>query len=199
MLEYVIGLLSAYGYYAIFALLMVGVFGLPIPDEILMSYVGLLVFQGKLGFFHAVAAAWLGTTCGVTLNYFVGRTLGHAILVRLLRSPEKAQRLHLWFQRRGKWALPVSYFIPAFRHYASIAAGITRLDYPIFALFAYSGGFLWTCTYISLGYFLGKRWFDMSRSMHVVLVIISVALAASIALYFLIRWLRSRSRPPAQP
>ena len=34
---------------------------------------------------------------------------------------------------------------------------------PVFALFAYTGVFLWSITFISLGYFLGDHWTLVSR------------------------------------
>ena len=197
MVDYVISLVAAYGYLAVFFFLMVGILGLPIPDEVLMSYVGVIVAQGKLALLPAVAAAWLGSCCGVTVSYVLGRTLGHALLVRLHGSPEKAERVRLWFDRRGRWALVVGYFMPGFRHITSIVAGSTQLGYHHFALFAYPGALLWACTYIFLGYFLGMRWFQMSQRMHLALFLVSAAVVAAVALFFLIR--RRRSSPPEFP
>ena len=35
---------------------------------------------------------------------------------------------------------------------------MSDLEYPTFALFAYSGGALWATAFISLGYLLGEQW-----------------------------------------
>ena len=35
---------------------------------------------------------------------------------------------------------------------------MSDLEYPTFALFAYSGAALWASTFIALGYLLGERW-----------------------------------------
>ena len=37
-----------YGYLAIFIVLFLGIVGLPIPDEVLLTYVGYNVFLGRL-------------------------------------------------------------------------------------------------------------------------------------------------------
>ena len=58
----------------------------------------------------------------------------------------------------GHWALTFGYFVPGVRHLTAYAAGMSDLEYPEFALFAYSGGVLWVSTFLGLGYFLGDRW-----------------------------------------
>ena len=58
----------------------------------------------------------------------------------------------------GHWALTFGYFIPGVRHFTAYAAGMSELEAPQFALFAYSGAVLWVGTFLSLGYFLGERW-----------------------------------------
>ena len=44
------------------------------------------------------------------------------------------------------------------RHFTAYAAGISELEPPHFALYAYSGALIWVSTFIGLGYFLGERW-----------------------------------------
>jgi len=40
----------------------------------------------------------------------------------------------------------------------AFAAGMSDLEAPQFALFAYTGAVLWVSAFLSLGYFLGDRW-----------------------------------------
>lgn len=40
--------ITHYGYVAIFVLLMLGIVGLPVPDEALLTFVGYLSFKGDL-------------------------------------------------------------------------------------------------------------------------------------------------------
>ena len=195
MVHYLISLITTHGYLAVFFFLMLGILGLPIPDEVLMSYVGLLVFQGKLGLLPAVAAAWIGSCCGVSLSYLLGRTFGHTLLLKFHGSPEKVRRVRLWFDRRGKWTLVFGYFMPGVRHVIAIVAGSTELPFHHFALFAWAGGLVWTLTYILLGFYLGQEWVSMSQRMHYLLLLISALLLASVGLYFLIKWLKARRRP----
>ena len=58
-----------YGCLAIFCLLMLGIVGLPVPDEVLLTFVGYLIFEHILNPVPAALAAFLGSICGITLSY----------------------------------------------------------------------------------------------------------------------------------
>ncbi len=186
---------ATYGYGAIFVLLMLGVVGLPVPDELLLTFVGTLVYHGHLQFAPAVAVAAAGSACGITLSYLLGVTAGHGMIEWLARithrSDEQLQRLHRWFERRGKWTLLIGYFLPGIRHFTAILAGTGRLPYHAFAFYAYCGAVLWTVTFITFGYFAGKEWAHMTHQMHHILAIASgVALVVGGGV-----WLAKRRRP----
>ena len=68
--------ITQYGYAGIFLLLMLGIVGLPVPDETLLTFVGYLSFQGKLALLPSVTAAFLGSSTGISVSYGVGRVAG---------------------------------------------------------------------------------------------------------------------------
>ncbi len=72
--------IETYGYLGVFLSLMLGMFGLPVPDETILAFVGYLVFKGDFQALPALLAAFLGSICGITLSYLVGRTLGLPLL-----------------------------------------------------------------------------------------------------------------------
>jgi membrane protein DedA with SNARE-associated domain len=210
MVEYVIALVLAYRYLAIFFLLMTGIIALPIPDEILMSFIGFLVLKGQLDLVPAVAAAWLGSCAGVTVSYILGRTLGHALVVWLHGSPEKAEKVREWFNRRGKWSLVIGYYIPGVRHFTAIIAGTTQLSLHVFCLFAYAGAFVWTLSYILLGYYLGERtvgvrhffnerWVKMSELTHYILLLITALAILGLLVWFGLKAHKARFGTKQQP
>ena len=67
--------ITHYGYFAIFFLLLLGIVGLPVPDEWLLTFTGYLVFKNQLILPYAFAAAAFGSMCGVTLSYGLGDIL----------------------------------------------------------------------------------------------------------------------------
>jgi membrane protein DedA with SNARE-associated domain len=107
---------------------------------------------------------------------------------------EHIQKAHAWFDRVGHWGLTFGYFIPGVRHVTAFAAGISDVTPQQFALFAYSGAFLWVTAFLALGYFLGERWQIVERELHRYLVILTICAAAVVAGYVMWRMLRRRAR-----
>ena len=61
MEQHVLALLTQYGYLAIFSLLVLGIIGLPVPDETLLTFTGYLVYQGHLSLPLALLSAFAGS------------------------------------------------------------------------------------------------------------------------------------------
>jgi membrane protein DedA with SNARE-associated domain len=154
--------ISQYGYAGIFILLMLGIAGLPVPDETLLTFAGYLIFKGRLHPTPTIAAAILGSISGITLSYIMGRMAGKFVIERfgsyLHLTGERIERVHQWFDRLGKWALMIGYFIPGVRHLTAFVAGSAKLEPATFALYAYAGGLIWASTFIASGYLLGDKW-----------------------------------------
>jgi membrane protein DedA with SNARE-associated domain len=68
----------------------------------------------------------------------------------------------------------------------AIFAGTSLMSYRTFALFAYTGGFLWTITLVSLGYFLGENWRHVYMYSH--RFIIPLVLLSTIVILIGIYW-----------
>ena len=199
MAEAILHWIEADGLAAIFLLLMVGVFGLPVPDETLLTFTGVLVGRGRLGFPSSWIVAACGSMCGITLSYVLGRTGGRALLVRygswLHITHERLVRVERWMEHKGRWALTFGYFIPGVRHVTAIVAGSSELPPSIFASAAYPGAALWSLTFISWGWYVGERWEEVLSVVERHLVAGSVLLAAGIGAYLAFRlWRNRRSR-----
>jgi len=183
-----------HGYVGIFSLLAFGIVGLPVPDEWLLTYTGFLGFKGTLRIFPAFFAAFLGSACGITVSYTLGRIFDTFVIVKYGRlfhiTPERVARVHRWFERHGHWPLLLGYFVPGVRHLTGYVAGASELAFPKFMLFAYSGAFCWAAAFIGLGYFLGENWNRVLEEVHrTKLLTISTAIVA-VAGYFLFRYLK---------
>lgn len=154
--------LVEYGSIALFFLLALGIVALPIPDETLMVISGVLIHQGILNPIPTLIAAYTGSMCGITISYFLGRTAGHYLIKNYGKwigiNDENMKKAHDWYEYLGKWTLTFGYFIPGVRHVTGIFAGISDLEYPKFALFAYSGAFVWASVFLSIGYYFGPYW-----------------------------------------
>jgi membrane protein DedA with SNARE-associated domain len=150
--------LVRYGAPMLFIAQVFGIFGVPVPDELLLTMAGAFVAKGVLHGSSTVAAAVTGCLTGITLSYLLGRVVGIKVLratfARHLDSLERAQAL---FRRFGGWLLAFGYFIPGVRHVTAIAAGSGCMSYPAFAGYAYPGGILWCIVFLALGFYAGDR------------------------------------------
>jgi membrane protein DedA with SNARE-associated domain len=135
--------ITKYSYFEIFIALGLGIVGLPIPDETFMAYAGFLVFQGKLIFLYTILVAFMGTSCGITIGYVLGKRLGNPFIKKyaskMHMNPDDIREAEIFYNRYGKFALFIGYFIPGIRHFTAIFAGTSL-------------------TLVSLGYFLGEKW-----------------------------------------
>ncbi len=189
--------IALHGYGVIFVVFALGIFGLPLPNDWLLAYLGFLAFQKKLLLLPAVSAAVGGALCGMTINYVLGRTFGLYIVHKFGRllhvSAEQLDRFHAWFERSGRWGLLFGYFLPGVRHLTAFAAGTSRMSFTEFAAYGYSGGALWVCTFISLGYFLEDRWSHETKRIHHILEIGSLIALIILGLYLFRQWVRRRN------
>lgn len=183
--------IAQYGYIAIFSLLMFGIIGLPVPDEILLTFAGSLVFKQELALVPTIAAAFLGSACGISLSYIFGRSLGMYLVNALGHyvhiNQEKMNHVRAWYDHRGKYALLFGYFLPGIRHLVAFVAGSSRLRLKVFASFAYTGAFLWSLSFVSLGYFLGEQWARTSPTIHRLSIIASGTVLALTMIYVTVR------------
>jgi membrane protein DedA with SNARE-associated domain len=185
MQQHVIDFISHYAYGGIFTLLMFGIVGLPVPDEFLLTFVGYLVFRRDLAFAPALASAFAGSACGITLSYVLGRTAGAWVVHRFGRwlrvDDADLRRAHDWFGRLGGWSLTFGYYVAGVRHLTALAAGMAEFEPPKFAAFAYTGALLWSTTFIGLGIYLGESWHEGGHLFgHLSMVALAVILVAAL-------------------
>src|SRR5215467_9958184 len=185
--------LVRYGSPLLFFAQVFGIFGLPIPDELLLTVAGVLVRRGQLAATPTILSAIAGCCVGITFSYVLGRTIGLAALRHVCRAHESAlARAQRWFQRFGCWLLAFGYYIPGVRHVTAIAAGSVPLQYSRFGLFAYLGAVLWCATFIGVGYFAGNRWLELLEAVRQHTVV--VAVGATVALLVYGSFAKSRSK-----
>lgn len=157
--------LEHYGSLVLFILLALGIIALPVPEETLMIVGGILMRQGVLNITATPLAAFGGSITGITISYLLGRTAGHYLVHHygnyIGLTEKRLERIHIWFEKLGKWTLFIGYFIPGVRHFTGFFAGMTELHYKQFALFAYSGAIFWVSTFLGIGYFFGGYCFEV--------------------------------------
>jgi pimeloyl-ACP methyl ester carboxylesterase/membrane protein DedA with SNARE-associated domain len=125
---------------------------------------GLLVAQGRIGFFAATLACFIGIVVGDVLLYWAGHSLGRPWLGRAplkwVLTPGQVQRSTEWFQRRGPMVVFISRFIPGTRVASYFTAGLLRTGFWRFLLYFTLAVAIWTPFLVGIASFLGTRIFD---------------------------------------
>jgi membrane protein DedA with SNARE-associated domain len=174
-------IIHQYGYAGIYGSLLLGIVGIPIPDEFLMIFCGFLVSKGELSYFPTLITAFLGSLSGMSVSYFVAYKLEHYLKRKKKAFVEKIAGLSSWFQKYGKFAIIIGYYIPGIRYITAYFAGMSEITYRHFISYAAIGAAIWTTTFITLGFYLGKQWKKYSHVIHqytkwfIILVIIAAA------------------------
>ena len=116
--------IAHYGYPAIFLLLIGGIVGFPVPDQLLLIISGYLILTGSLSMTPTLIAAVLGSICGITLSYLLGRGSGSYLAKRRFAA-HRLQNARNCFERFGGSTLVFGYFV---RPVAIAAAGRPRTE-----------------------------------------------------------------------
>ncbi len=193
-MQSILAWLTQYGYPGLFFLLMLGIVGLPIPDETLLVFCGYLIYKGRLHVAPAFASGLAGSMCGITLSYVLGLKFGREVVFRYGKyvyiTPKHVEDVTRWFYRFGLWLLSVGYFIPGVRHYTALVAGMSGLKMRRFAAFAYPGAAVWVATFLTLGYSFGDGWEHTSEQVHrYSLIATAVAIAIGLLVWLVRRFI----------
>jgi membrane protein DedA with SNARE-associated domain len=189
--------ITQYGYPALFSLLVLGLVGLPVPDETLLTFCGYLIYTHRLHFGFTYVAGLTGSICGITISYWLGLRFGRLVLMRFGKyihlTPERVTKVEQQFERFGPGLLTIGYFIPGVRHFTAVVAGMSGLRWRRFALFAYAGAALWIGTFLTLGYVVGERWEHTTAVVHRYLLMATGVAAVILLVVWLLRYNRKVS------
>jgi membrane protein DedA with SNARE-associated domain len=182
--------IAHFGYIGIFSAMVLGIIGLPVPDEILMTFAGYLISKGKLHYIPTVIVSVIGSFTGMSVSYIIGHKFGYPLLEKYGRkihiTKERLDGTQQWFKRFGKFALTVGYFIPGVRHLTAYSAGISKWSFRSFSLYAAPGAILWAVTFITLGTYLGEHWRVVTETIHrYLLILVVILIVAGVAVWYI--------------
>ena len=86
----------------------------------------------------------------------------------------------------GDTITALGYFVPGVRHLMALVAGSSQMRYPVFAGFAYTGGIIWSLTFILMGYSLGDSW-PQIRSHRFILALVAAFILAAILVFWYVK------------
>ncbi|MBB6671135.1 DedA family protein [Cohnella nanjingensis] len=166
MTDSMLALVFHYGYWGLFAAIALGIVGLPMPDEVLLTAAGFLLSRGHLNLGLTMLAAVSGSLVGMSVSYAIGRTVGRPLLARfgsrVRLSPDKLAKHEERFAKWGHMLVLLGYFVPGLRHATALLIGMGKHPYRTFLVYASVGALAWTSCFLLLGQTLGDHWREVT-------------------------------------
>jgi len=196
-----LNLLSQWGYTGVFLLMTLEGATLPVPSEIVLPLTGYLVYQGRLEFWAAVAAATLGSLVGTIVDFGVGYYLGRPAVLRFGRKIRLKEH-HLivaegWFAKYGSVAVLLARFVPLLRTVIAFPAGIAKMKIGKFLAYSTVGIVIWDIILIYLGVLAGQNASSIISTLDAILP--SIGYAAIVGLILVLLFFSRKTRKKESP
>lgn len=132
ILQYLIEFFSQYGYIAVFLVLVICGFGVPIPEDITLVSGGVIcgLAATQLDVNIMLIVSFCGVLAGDSIMFMLGRILGEKVktlpLLRLIFTEKVYMKMQQKATRYGSWILFVARFLPGLRSAIFVTAGVSR-------------------------------------------------------------------------
>lgn len=167
--EYIINVVSAWGYWGVGIGMMLESACMPIPSEIVLPLGGYMAYTGRLTFWAAVFAGVLGGLIGSIVAYVVGYYGGRPFIIKygkyILINQNDFEKADKWFNKYGQITVFTSRLLPIIRTFISLPAGIARVDFKRFVFYTILGSLPWSIALTYAGFALGQNWRTIKASL----------------------------------
>ncbi|WHY30128.1 DedA family protein [Bacillus wiedmannii] len=158
-MELVQRVIEDYGYLAIFLMLLLGIIGVPIPDEVMMTVVGYFTNIHVLNYELAILVSFVGALLGMVISYMIGKKAGRPFIDKYGKwiglKEKRMDKVSKWMEKYGPYSLIFGYFIPGVRHITCYLSGVSKMKLKTYIVFASIGAFLWCFIFITIGRVIG--------------------------------------------
>jgi membrane protein DedA with SNARE-associated domain len=153
--------LREYGIAAVFVVVCLEAFGVPLPGETLVIASGLLASRGDMNIVLLVGAIWLAAVLGDNIGYAIGMFGGRRLVLqhgaRVGITEPRLAKVEGFFRRYGGEIVLVARFFVGLRQLNGLIAGTVAMPWPRFLLYNAVGAALWTGVWGFGAYVLGHH------------------------------------------
>jgi membrane protein DedA with SNARE-associated domain len=129
-MDTLISIFADYGYVAVFSILLLCGFGVPIPEDITLVAGGIIAGLGYADVHTMFLVCMAGVIIGDGTMFMLGRFFGQRILkfslIRRMVTPKRFTQVQEKFAKYGNRVLFVARFLPGLRSPIFIVAGMSR-------------------------------------------------------------------------
>ena len=163
-LNLLVNFFSDYGYFAVFGVLILCGFGLPVPEDISFVAGGVISALGNTNEHIMFAVGMAGVLIGDAVVFTAGLTFGEKILqnrfVARIITPDRYDTVQRQFEKYGKWVVFMARFMPGLRTPIFLTAGVSkRVSFLRFFITDFLAAFISVPVWVYLGFY-GASNFD---------------------------------------
>ena len=163
-LNILVNFFSNYGYFAVFGVLILCGFGLPVPEDISLVAGGVISGLGytneHIMFGVGMAGVLIGDSVVFTAGFFFGGQLLKNKFIAKFLTPERYAIVQKQFEKYGKWVVFMARFMPGLRTPIFLTAGISkRVSFLRFFVTDFLAAVISVPIWVYLGYY-GASNFD---------------------------------------
>ena len=191
--DFVLNLITTYGYLGVFLGMILEAVIIVIPSEAILATSGILAGKGIFSFWGAFLSGLLGSVFCAIIIYFIGYFGGRTFIKKygtyFFMKEEDLEKSDSWFQKYGLLASLIGRNFPIIRTLISLPIGIMHLSFLKFVIYTTIGCIPWTLALVYLGYTLGNNWVVINvylAKLKIPIIIIIVILIS----YYLYKFLR---------
>ena len=195
-MDALIGFFTDYGYFAVFFVLVICGFGVPIPEDITLVSGGVISGLGYANRHTMLVVSMFGVLIGDSTMYWLGRIYGTKILrfrpIRKMLTLKRLKSVREKFDKYGNRVLFSARFLPGLRAPIYMISGITRrVSFTRFILIDFIAAIISVPIWVYLGYFGASNldWLHEQIKRGQTVIYVFVAL---LALFLFWKWKQSK-------
>ena len=166
MADFVVNLITDYGYLGMFLGMVLEAVIIIIPSEVILATGGILASRGIFTFIGSFITGLLGSVFCAIVIYFMGYFGGKNFMKKygkyFFMKEDEIEKSDSWFNKYGMISALICRNLPIVRTLISLPIGITRQSFIKFIIYTTIGSIPWTLAFTYFGYKLGENWIIMN-------------------------------------
>lgn len=160
--DWLLSLVTNYGYFGMFLGMVLEAVIIIIPSELILATGGILASKNIFSFVGAFITGLIGSIFCAIIIYLMGYFGGEAFIKKygkfFFMKEEDINKSNAWLLKYGLLSALFGRNIPIIRTLISLPIGIMHLSFTKFLLYTTIGSIPWTLLFVFLGYKLGNNW-----------------------------------------
>ena len=184
--NYVLKLISDFGYFGMFLGMVLEAVIIIVPSELILATGGILASKNVFSFWGAFITGLLGSIfCAIIIymmGYFGGMGFAKKYGKYFFMKEDDVKKSNGWFEKYGLIAACIGRNIPIIRTLISLPIGVSRLSFKRFLIYTTIGSIPWTFVFVYFGYSLGNNWTvltDITSRLKTPIIILLIILVLS--------------------